>query len=106
MSTARKCLLSLLGDQFTPVMEGTIGDPQIKGHLGNALPARLPEAHRLLLKLLRKRSLVFRHLGFPFLTKYIPSSSTLSNRGKPRFSQEAGTFRFPIHKMLGSSWPL
>src|SRR6266566_951810 len=78
-----RILLLMLGDQFAPVMQGTIDDPQITGHLGNALPARLHEAYRLLFKLLRKRSLVFRHLGFPFLTKYIPSSPTLSNRGKP-----------------------
>ena len=64
-------------------MQGTVGNPQITRYLRNALATGPHQAHRLLFKFLRKRSLVFQHLGFPFLTKYIQVRRLFQTEASP-----------------------
>ena len=61
MSTARKGSLALLSKLLTPVMQRTVGNPQISGNLGLGLLAQFDEPDGFHLKFFRKGSLFLGH---------------------------------------------
>src|SRR6266700_99753 len=74
MSAARKCLLTLLGKQLTPVVERAVGNTQIARNLAHRLPAALYQLYRFNLKFPCIRSLCLLHDPFPFCVGFtLPS---------------------------------
>src|SRR5690348_6166120 len=66
MPTARKCLLTMLGEQLTPMMKRTVGNPEIACDLDERLLTRLCKFHRFYLEFLSECSLRLFHGPFPF----------------------------------------
>src|SRR6202165_1321126 len=66
MSTAHKRLLALRSLQLTPMMQGTIGSPQVSGHLGDAFATGLSQPDRHCLNSFVKVRCSFGISLFPF----------------------------------------
>ena len=66
MPTPRKCLLTMLGEQLTPMMKRTVGNPEIACDLDERLLTRLCKFHCFYLEFLSECSLRLFHGPFPF----------------------------------------
>src|SRR6266550_2109154 len=66
MSTPRKCLLALLPEQLTPMMQRTVRNTQIACNLRSRLLTRFRKLDGFYLKFSRKGSLGLLHGPFPF----------------------------------------
>src|SRR5947209_2329660 len=114
MSTARKGLLALLSKLLTPVMQRTVGNPQISGNLGLGLLARLDELDRLHLKFSRKGSLFLGHdlslpASGPLFQVYLPHfsgsrpESSFNNASTFLSASEGSRMIETAHSHAGSS---
>jgi hypothetical protein len=74
MTTSRKGLLALLGEQLTPMMQGPVGNTQIACNLRERLLTRLCKLYRFCLKFPRKSSLCLLHGLFPLCVGSTSSS--------------------------------
>src|SRR5438874_13387646 len=98
MSAARKCLLTLLGKQLTPVVERAVGNTQIARNLAHRLPADLYQLYRFNLKFPCIRSLCLLHDPFPFcvgftLPSLLPSLLRVKTSALPPASLNTKTGR-------------
>src|SRR6266699_4098014 len=85
-------LLALRSLQFTPVVQGAIGDPQVSSDLRDALAAGLHQPHRFQLELFSKRSLFLWHRAPPLLWSNIFQLPLLHKTGASSLGKwEAGS---------------
>src|SRR5581483_4156485 len=83
VSTAWKCIFSMLAQFFAPLMNRGVRNTQLAGDLRDRFAAGLSKPHRFLFELTCVDFLDFCHADpFPSLLEYISALWTLSNRGK------------------------
>src|SRR5262249_42026919 len=74
MSTPRKRLLTLLGEQLTPMVQGTVAYAQIPCNLSHRFVACFRKLHCFYFEFFRKCPLCLLHDLFPSCVRFIPSS--------------------------------
>src|SRR5260370_41947464 len=74
MSASRKSLFSLLREQFTPMVQGTVSNSQVACNMRKWFLTGLCQLHCFYFKFSCKGALCLLHGPFPFCTRSTPST--------------------------------